>query len=190
MGIFYKHEWDEENHELTLYINSDEAFYEFAAEYAGENHIHPKRKTLLEAARYYAGKTLAKGTPINSYRIKFQQFLIAVLEEKNGSVREVLEGPTFGYIKIKEGDTLKDIAHNLDMDEMSLKSANSITSDTVFVGMELKVPCYHHIVVMSDSLYKIANKYDVSKEAIRILNKLHTDCLQIGQALIIPKRTK
>ncbi|WP_339145637.1 MULTISPECIES: LysM peptidoglycan-binding domain-containing protein [unclassified Sutcliffiella] len=188
MSIFYKYEWDEENKELTVFINPAEAFYEFAAEYAANDHQVPKRKNLLDSARKFAQSVLPKGTVVGSYRVKFQQFLVAVLEEKNGATRELMEGPAQANYLVKSGETLKDIAQLLTIDEASLKKANQMTGDTLFVGMNLKVPCYLHTVVTSDSILKIAQRYDISRDSIRKLNSLRTDCLKIGQELKIPKR--
>lgn len=188
MSIFYKYEWDEPNRELTVFINPTEAFYEFAVEYAADNQQQSKRKTLLESARKFAQRVLPKDTVVDSYRIKFQQFLVAVLDEKNGVGRELMEGPAHANYKVNANETLTDIARTLTMDEASLKKANQLEADTVFVGMDLKVPCYHHTVVTSDSILKIAQRYDISRDSIRKLNKLSTDCLKIGQELKIPKR--
>ncbi len=190
MSIFYKYEWDEANRELTVFINPTEAFYEFAVEYADNNndqHIS-KRKNLLDSARRYAQSVLAKGTVVKSYRVKFQQFLVAVLDEKNGATRELMEGPAHANYKVGGNETLRDIAQELTIDEASLKKANQMKEDTVFVGMNLKVPCYLHTVVTSDSIMKIAQRYDISRNSIRKLNTLSTDCLRIGQELKIPKR--
>ncbi|WP_198530494.1 LysM peptidoglycan-binding domain-containing protein [Bacillus sp. LL01] len=188
MNIFYKYEWDEANRELTVFINPTEAFYEFAAEYTTNNQNEPKRKNLLESARRFAQTVLPNGTSVKSYRVKFQQFLVAVLDEKNGATRELMEGPAHVNYKVNSNETLKDIAQMLTIDEASLKKANQLEGDTVFVGMNLKVPCYLHTVVTSDSILKIAQKYDISRDSIRKLNTLSTDCLKIGQELMIPKR--
>lgn len=190
MSIYYKYDWDEENKELTVYINPTEAFYEFSVEYAGNHEKLSKRKNLLDSARKLAIEVLPKGAVVNSYRVKFQQFLIAVLDEKNGATRELLEGPACGNYKVKHNDTLRGIAAKFSMDEKTLRQVNNMQDDSLFIGMNLKVPCYLHTVVTSDSLLKIAQRYDISRDSIRQLNKLETDCLKIGQELKIPKRLK
>ena len=190
MSIYYKYDWDEENKELTVYINPTEAFYEFSVEYASNHEKLSKRKNLLDSARKLASEVLPKGKGVNSYRVKFQQFLIAVLDEKNGATREFLEGPACGNYKVKQNDTLRDIAAKFSMDEKTLRQVNNMEDDSLFIGMNLKVPCYLHTVVTSDSLLKIAQRYDISRDSIRQLNKLETDCLKIGQELKIPKRLK
>ncbi|NMH72638.1 LysM peptidoglycan-binding domain-containing protein [Bacillus sp. RO2] len=188
MSIYYKYDWDEQNKELTVYINPTEAFYEFSVEYAGNHEKLSKRRNLLESARRLASEVLPKGTVVNSYRVKFQQFLIAVLDEKNGVTRELLEGQACGNYKVKHNETLKDISQMFSVDENSLKKVNHLESDTIFTGMNLRVPCYLHTVVTSDSLLKIAQRYDISRESVRQLNNLDTDCLKTGQELKIPKR--
>ncbi|MGD6871794.1 LysM peptidoglycan-binding domain-containing protein [Sutcliffiella horikoshii] len=190
MSIYYKYDWDEQNKELTVYINPTEAFYEFSVEYASNHEKLSKRKSLLDSARKLASEVLPKGTVVNSYRVKFQQFLIAVLDENNGATRELLEGPACGRYKVKQNETLKDISQMFSVDENSLRKVNQLDGDTIFVGMNIKVPCYLHTVLTSDSLLKIAKRYDISRDPIRRLNNLDTDCLKIGQELKIPKRTQ
>jgi LysM repeat protein len=68
-----------------------------------------------------------------------------------------------------------------------MRRENNMSSDTLFVGMELKIPVYRHTVVASDSLQKVAERFDTSKAAIRTINKLQTDCLCPGMELKIPR---
>ncbi|MCA1319051.1 LysM peptidoglycan-binding domain-containing protein [Bacillus tianshenii] len=188
MSLFYKHEWDEENKQLTLYINPSEAFYEFAVELAQPKNGSEKKGSLLVLARQYSKQFLPPQTKVNGYRVKFQNFLVAVMKEKqNEAIREsdILD---YGYYKVMPDDTLKDICLQLQTKEALVRQENEMQSDTLFVGMELKVPVYRHTVVASDSLHKIAERFDTSKAAIRSMNKLQTDCLCPGMELKIPRR--
>lgn len=186
MSLFYKHEWDEENKQLTLFIDPSEAFYEFAVEFAEHKNGTEKKGSLLVLARQYSKQFLPQ-TKVNSYRVKFQNFLVAVLKEKQ--TEAILESDTseYGFYKVMPDDTLKDICHLLRTEEALLMSENNLSGDTLFVGMELKVPVYRHTVVASDSLQKVAERFDTSKAAIRSMNKLQTDCLCPGMELKIPR---
>ncbi|WP_169865028.1 LysM peptidoglycan-binding domain-containing protein [Sutcliffiella halmapala] len=188
MSLFYKHEWDEENKELTLYINPSEAFFEFAVEFTNQKGSNERKENLLGAARQYSKQLLPVTQNIKSYRVKFQQFLVAILKEKQESLLTEPEIGEYGFYKIKPNDTLKDISQLLQINESVLMKENNLVSDTLFVGMELKIPAYRHTVVPSDSLQKVAQRYDTTKEAIRKINKLNTDCISPGLELKIPMR--
>lgn len=187
MSLFYKHEWDEENKQLTLFINPSEAFYEFAVEFAEQKSGAEKKGSLLILARQYSKQFLPPQTKVNSYRVKLQNFLVAVMKEKQNEA--ILESDTseYGFYKVMPDDTLKDICQLLQTKEALLIRENNLSSDTLFVGMELKVPVYRHTVVASDSLQKIAERFDTSSSAIRSMNKLQTDCLCPGMELKIPR---
>jgi len=187
VSLFYKHEWDEENKQLTLFINPSEAFYEFAVEFAEQKSGAEKKGSLLVLARQYSKQFLPPQTKVNSYRVKLQNFLVAVMKEKQNEA--ILESDTseYGFYKVMPDDTLKDICQLLQTKEALLIRENNLSSDTLFVGMELKVPVYRHTVVASDSLQKIAERFDTSSSAIRSMNKLQTDCLCPGMELKIPR---
>jgi LysM repeat protein len=187
VSLFYKHEWDEENKLLTLFIDPTEAFYEFAVEFAQKKGGADKKGSLLVLARQYSKQFLPPQTKVNTYRVKFQKFLVAVMKEKENEASMESETPEYGYYKVMPNDTLKDICQLLQTEEALLRKENNMHSDTLFVGMELKVPVYRHTVVSSDSLQKVAERFDTSKAAIRSMNKLQTDCLCPGMELKIPR---
>ncbi|WP_223700422.1 LysM peptidoglycan-binding domain-containing protein [Sutcliffiella deserti] len=189
MSVFYKHEWDEENREVTLYINPTEAFYEFSVEYVNQKRPKERKEGLLIAVRTYVNENLPQKTTINSYRIKFQQFLIAVFKEKDQNVTMEPENIEFGYFKVRKDDTLREISNLLQVRQAELMENNHLTNDTLLVGMELMVPIYRHTVISSDSLQKIAQRFDSTREAIRRMNNLTTDCLTPGLELKVPRST-
>ncbi|AST91576.1 LysM peptidoglycan-binding domain-containing protein [Sutcliffiella cohnii] len=195
MSLFYKHEWDEENKELTLYINQTVAFSEFASELLPRNLKNNNAKnTLLEAAKEYVQTNIGSFNQISTYRIKFQNFLVAVLpknkvansNETTGN-NESFQYTDYVYYIVQDSEKLKEICNLLNVKEETIRAYNGLTEDNISSGMKLKIPVYHHTVVTADSLHRIAQKYNVSKESIRVINNFSTDCLSLGQQIVIPK---
>ncbi|WP_096154828.1 MULTISPECIES: LysM peptidoglycan-binding domain-containing protein [Bacillus] len=187
MSLFYKHEWDEENKELTLFINQTFAFYELASDLIqNKKNESPVKQNLLEAAREYVNSQFVDKKKVKTYRIKMQNFLVSVFQAK-----EYDEGPLVDndvtYYKTNKTVKVNELAEELCINCKTLQSINDLTESFVPSGTKLKIPIYHHTVVTADSLRRIAQKYDVTMESIREINQLQTDCLKAGQHLVIPK---
>ena len=96
---------------------------------------------------------------------------------------------TVGYItyKVKQGDTLIELAkfHNTTVDD--IKKLNNLKSDVIYVGQELKLPNkyapVYHIVQKGETVWEIARKYGVSIEQIKKLNNLKDYTIQPNQKL-------
>lgn len=195
MNLFYKHEWDEENKELTLYINQTVAFSEFASELLPRNLKNNNAKnTLLEAAKEYVQSNIGSLNQVSTYRIKFQNFLVAVLPKNKVANSNETSGNTdsfqnneYIYYIVQDNETLKGICNFLNVKVETIRGYNGLKEDDIYTGMKLKIPVYHHTVVTADSLHRIAQKYNVSKESIRVINNFSTDCLSLGQQIVIPK---
>ena len=77
-----------------------------------------------------------------------------------------------------------------------LKEINNLTSNTLYIGQQLKVSQIDkpiedyeiYTVQKGDSLWLIAQKNNVSVEDIMEINNLETINLQIGDKLKIPKK--
>ena len=67
------------------------------------------------------------------------------------------------YYIVAKGDTLWSIANKFNIPVETLKSMNNLTSNTIFIGQQLKVPSSDtvYIVQKGDSLWSIANKYGI-----------------------------
>lgn len=99
---------------------------------------------------------------------------------------------------IQKGDTLSTIADKFEVSTDTLRWANSMSSDSLIVGDELKIPPVTgivHKVERGDTVYTIAKKYDT--DAQKIVNFPFNDfvnpetfSLVEGQILIIPDGIK
>lgn len=93
--------------------------------------------------------------------------------------------------KVKKGDTLYGIAQKYNTTVDELKSLNNLTSNTLSIGQELKIPgnkteYVTYTVKKGDTLYSIAREFGTTVSAITELNNLSTTVLSIGQKLLLP----
>jgi membrane-bound lytic murein transglycosylase D len=116
------------------------------------------------------------------------------------------------FYRVRNGDTLSNIAHMFDVSVNDLKSANGIRGSRIVVGDNLKIPKKNysrkksnnsygrtqktksslitHYVKQGDSLWNLARKYDTTTRNIVRMNNLASTQLKIGQRLKIPVNTK
>ena len=96
---------------------------------------------------------------------------------------------------VKAGDSLYKIASLYQTSVNNIKDLNNLTSNTLSIGQELKIPANSnqtpsnyktYTVVSGDSLYRIANKFNTTVKEIKNLNNLTSNTLSIGQTLKIP----
>ena len=109
---------------------------------------------------------------------------------------------------VKSGDTLWGIANQFGLTVANLKAMNNLSSDTIFVGQQLKVKggstttpapdptptpdptpdpgnSSVYTVKSGDSLWGIANKNGVSVANLKAWNNLSSDMIFVGQKLTI-----
>ena len=93
------------------------------------------------------------------------------------------------------GDTLWGIARKFNVSVDDLKSLNNLTSNSLSIGMVLKIPPYSnkkneetnvYVVKSGDSLWSIARKFNSTVDEIKRLNSLQSNILSIGQRLVVP----
>lgn len=103
---------------------------------------------------------------------------------------------TYKTYTVVKGDTLYGIANKYNISVDELKAINNLTSNTLYIGQQLKVPGKEteetddyeiYTVVKGDSLWLISQKYDVPVDDLIEINNLETVNLQIGDKLKIPK---
>lgn len=110
---------------------------------------------------------------------------------------------------VGKGETLSGIASRYGVSPSTIRDANHLKKDVVWVGQRLRIlggaestiaqtrpaPAtlrattakkVTHKVVRGDSLSSIADHYDVSMKAIQQANKLASQTVQLGQTLVIP----
>ena len=95
---------------------------------------------------------------------------------------------------VQAGDSLYMISSRFGTTVPDLKSANGLTSNSLYVGQRLVIPGStgagtRYIVRGGDNLYNISVKFGVTVESIRKANNLWKDMLYPGQALTIPVRS-
>lgn len=100
--------------------------------------------------------------------------------------------PMPGTYRVKRGDSLSVIAQRYKVSLAELKSANNISSNTIRVGQELKIPGTgtaqpeEHTIRRGETLSEIAQQYRVSLASLRRENDIKNDRIMVGQVLKIP----
>jgi len=96
---------------------------------------------------------------------------------------------TIKYI-VRQGESLNSLATDFGITTMTLKYANSLSSNTLRVGQELRIPPVDGLFVKvkkNDTLSALANRYKVKTEDIVNYNNLDKDApIFSGQELLIP----
>jgi len=114
--------------------------------------------------------------------------------------------PNYINYTVKKGDTLYSIAKKYNVTPDTIIKDNSLQSNTLSIGQNLKIrtttqiveECFGeeyippkeettitYIVKKGDNLYSIAKKYNTTVDSIKNKNNLKTNSLTIGQQLII-----
>lgn len=90
-----------------------------------------------------------------------------------------------GY-KIKDNETIKDIADKLGLDEILLKDLNNIEDDNqVKAGTIIEIPGFIYKVKQGDTLYKISKQVGVSIGDLKKINGLTNDNIYPNQQIKI-----
>ena len=103
--------------------------------------------------------------------------------------------------KVKQGDSLYQIAQKYGITVNEIKNTNNLTSNLLQIGETLLIPTKKaestplepsttdqtiYTVKSGDNLYNIARIYNVTVDELKKANNLNTNNLTIGQKLIIP----
>ncbi len=191
-------------------LNYAEAVVRAVVQYIGKNYIPPAGST----DEYY---TVQKNDSLWSIANRFNTTVSELkrmnnLESDALTIGQVLRIPTNGdgqlppnqdsdfiTYTVKQGDTLYKIAQNYNTTPDEIKRLNGLTSNTLMIGQQLRIPTAnqenppsspgtqtYYTVQPNDSLYKIAQMFNTSVDKIMAANGLTNTNLSIGQRLIIP----
>ncbi len=166
--------------------------------------LHPVAPgdTLTSIARQYDVKVrhLKALNGLQSSQLFLGQNLLIRIEEEDASPvaaksRGLLDSSSSQHV-VKPGETLYRIAINYKVSVEQIKKDNNLKSDTLSVGMVLRIGSNQPIttpvkpqnfknytVVKGDTLSKIARENNTTIVALRSLNNLKSDALSIGQVL-------
>jgi LysM repeat protein len=166
--------------------------------------LHPVAPgdTLTSIARQYdvTVRQLKALNGLQSSQLFLGQSLLVRVEEEDDSPvaaksRGLFDSSSSQHV-VKAGETLYRIAINYKVSVDQLKKDNNLTSDSLSVGMVLRIGSNQPIttpvkpqnfknytVVKGDTLSKIARENNTTIVALRSLNNLKSDALSIGQVL-------
>ncbi len=105
--------------------------------------------------------------------------------------------PQMAEYVVHSGDTLSSIAVKFGTSVDELIRLNHLSSETIQVGMVLKVPqsaqptqapgYQSYVVRPGDTLFGLAERFDTTIGELRAFNNLTSDTLRIGQVLRVPR---
>ena len=147
--------------------------------------------------------------PGDDYPLRVPPQMGAVLAASIDKVPSYKRAPSsFGYYKVRPGDTLSTIARRHRTSVSSIMRANNLRkSNYIVAGKRLKIPqrgagakpaiqtrkkvdlkAAVHVVKRGDNLWIIARRYGTTTQKIQAVNGLNSTHLHIGQRLKIPGR--
>lgn len=111
-----------------------------------------------------------------------------------GQVLKVPQKTSISYItyKVTSGDSLYLIAKKYNTSIATIKNLNSLTTEMIYVGQQLKLPAAaatSYTVVSGDSLWSISKKFGTTIDSLKRTNGLTSDMLYAGQILKVPAGT-
>ena len=92
-------------------------------------------------------------------------------------------------LKVRPGDTLSSLAAELEVSATELRVLNNLSSDSLYVGQELRIPGTDaHRVSAGETLSGIAERYGKPIAELRALNRISDDVIYTGQLVYLNRR--
>ncbi|WP_449537989.1 LysM peptidoglycan-binding domain-containing protein [Ferdinandcohnia sp. Marseille-Q9671] len=185
-----KYELVKNETDYTLVVYVEQEMTEFASELNGRP-SKPKRDMnhqVRELVREKFPHLPIKAAKIIAGSVLLTTFYLGVAAPNVGA--QAVSGQTqsaYDTYTVKAGDTLYSIAKRYNISVDSLKQVNGLTSNTLYIGQQLRLPFVTYMVSSGDTLYSIAKRFNTTVDQIRNSNQLKTDMLMIGQTLRIPQ---
>lgn len=100
----------------------------------------------------------------------------------------------YNMYRIKDGETLEDIAYRIGTTLDNLCAINNMRLEDLYRASEIVIPdtskkyFEYYTVKSGDSIYEIARKYNINPDLLSSLNGLNnTDYIYPNQTIMIPK---
>ncbi|MCH1625200.1 LysM peptidoglycan-binding domain-containing protein [Ferdinandcohnia quinoae] len=186
-----KYELTEHNGDYTLVIYIEPETMEFSTELGDI----PKQKNELQTQIFELMKEKFPHVPIRMAKVVVGSLLLTTLyfgatasiASAQTNTTQAVTSTQVDMYTVKAGDTLYTISKRFNVSTVSLKTVNQLTSDTIYIGQQLKLPYFTYTVTAGDTLYSIAKRYNTTVTQIRSINQFSSDILKIGQTLRIPQ---
>ncbi len=102
----------------------------------------------------------------------------------------------YEYHQVRKNESLHSISKRYNVKLSSLKAANRLRRDTIYIGQKIKIPTSSkHTKILSsytvkrgDYLIKIAQKFKTNTQRLKKLNRLHRNSVYAGQKIKLPPR--
>ncbi|WP_404332845.1 LysM peptidoglycan-binding domain-containing protein [Mesobacillus maritimus] len=180
----------QEHGNFTLFIYLDPQLSEFSSEFGqGSKNV--------KALKDQIGDLIKKELPhvrITAAKVMVGTMLVTTLYLSGGTPTALAEmgSPTQqvnpnDIYTVQPGDSLSVIAKRFNVSVTSIMELNGLSTSTIFVGQNLRLPFFTYKVVSGDSLSVIAKRFNTTIAEIRTLNQLQSDQIFVGQQMRIPQ---
>lgn len=195
---FERYRIENVNGETILLLYLDPILSEFAKE---QNFQDPEEsRNLTDSINKYIKENLS-GIKVTTVKLMLGTMVVATISlgpaqltaaELNTSYTAQQTSQTI--YTVQSGDSIWSISRKFNISMDSIRAANNLSSDTLYIGEKLVIPAQSvtqpvaatYKVVQGDSLYIIAKRFNTTVDQLKKLNNLTTDVINIGQILKLP----
>lgn len=146
-------------------------------------------ETQIKNTEATALQTTTKTIKDNTVKTQKSTKAIVIPEAKPAKTTEnpVVSSSKVHAHTVLAGQTLFQICKKYKISEAHIREFNNMSSSSVQVGQQLKIPVNGlHVVQAGETLSSLARKYNTNIAELKQINALKSDNLQLGQQLTIP----